>query len=86
MHVVCVGVPGDVGHRLPGDPERRDLDRRRERTEVTGLDGRGGPEPVGLLTQRPEQAEMVQGRRAELGVGQAADVADDVLDVPAGGP
>lgn len=81
-----MGVAGDVGDGLGGDAVGGDLDRRRQRRELVGgvhLDpergvGRGG-EGGGLLTQRPHQAQLVQGGGPQ-GIDQPADVDQQGLD------
>ena len=77
-----------VVDRLHGDAVRRDLDGGREDRQRSGrLDGDlegavGVGDPRGMLAQRTHQAELVEGRRAQL-VDQAPDVGDRVLHLGA---
>ena len=69
-------MPADVGHRLGRDPEGGDLDGGGQAVDVTGRDDArvdAGGDEGGLLLQRPHEADVVEGGRAEA-VDEAADL------------
>ena len=85
VHLSRRSVVDRVEHRLRRDPVRRHLDGRGQRWEravdhdLDGHPGRGiGRELGGALTQRLDQAQVVQRRWSQF-TGQPADVGEDAL-------